>query len=165
MGWVWALEGCNLSDPACQNSSTFFVCHLVFCASVYYRWACFLFTAANKPVLIASGLVDVIFSLLTNQSPFVQFKLLGTLRMLTMGQGVLSNSNALYSHLLCQAKIILWQYFLFVFTADVVTSICSRREQLVSVVECAESSGHEGVRGEATRLLALVVKHALDSGN
>ena len=40
----------------------------------------------NKVKLVESGCLDVILPLLSTQSPFVQFKVLGTLRMLLMGQ-------------------------------------------------------------------------------
>ena len=44
------------------------------------------FLAVNKAKLVESGCLDVILPLLSTQSPFVQFKVLGTLRMLLMGQ-------------------------------------------------------------------------------
>lgn len=45
-----------------------------------------MFLAVNKVKLAESGCLDVILPLLSTQSPFVQFKVLGTLRMLLMGQ-------------------------------------------------------------------------------
>lgn len=47
----------------------------------------FILVAANKVKLVESGCLDVILPLLSTQSPFVQFKVLGTLRMLLTGQG------------------------------------------------------------------------------
>lgn len=47
----------------------------------------FFLIAVNKSKLVESGCLDVILPLLTTQSPFVQFKVLGTLRMLVTGQG------------------------------------------------------------------------------
>ena len=53
--------------------------------------------AANKVKLVESGCLDVILPLLSTQSPFVQFKVLGTLRMLLTGQGRIAVSEALKS--------------------------------------------------------------------
>lgn len=86
--------------------------------------------AANKVKLVESGCLDVILPLLSNQSPFVQFKVLGTLRMLLTGQ------------------------------ADVANRIVSSNEHLSTLVRCCESSGHEGVKSEASRMLAVIVKEA-----
>jgi len=47
----------------------------------------FVPVATNKVKLVESGCLDVILPLLSTQSPFVQFKVLGTLRMLLTGQG------------------------------------------------------------------------------
>ncbi|XP_020627629.1 rap1 GTPase-GDP dissociation stimulator 1-like [Orbicella faveolata] len=86
--------------------------------------------AANKVKLVESGCLDVILPLLSTQSPFVQFKVLGTLRMLLTGQ------------------------------ADVANRIVSSNEHLSTLVRCCESSGHEGVKSEASRMLAVIVKEA-----
>lgn len=86
--------------------------------------------AANKVKLVESGCLDVILPLLSTQSPFVQFKVLGTLRMLLTGQ------------------------------ADVANRIVSSNEHVRTLVRCCESSGHEGVRSEASRMLAVIVKEA-----
>lgn len=86
--------------------------------------------AVNKSKLVESGCLDVILPLLTNQSPFVQFKVLGTLRMLLMGD------------------------------ADVANRIISSDDHLNTLVRCCESSGHEGVKAEASRMLAMMAKQA-----
>jgi len=86
--------------------------------------------AANKAKLVESGCLDVILPLLSTQSPFVQFKVLGTLRMLLTGQ------------------------------ADVANRIISSNEHRNTLVRCCESSGHEGVKSEASRMLAVIVKEA-----
>ena len=57
----------------------------------------FVSVAANKVKLVESGCLDVILPLLSTQSPFVQFKVLGTLRMLLTGQGRIAVSEALKS--------------------------------------------------------------------
>ncbi|KAL9957921.1 hypothetical protein ACROYT_G034877 [Oculina patagonica] len=85
---------------------------------------------ANKSKLVESGCLDVILPLLTTQSPFVQFKVLGTLRMLVTGQ------------------------------AEVANRIVNSNEHLKTLVRCCETSGHEGVRSEASRMLAVIVKQA-----
>ncbi|CAH3133991.1 unnamed protein product [Pocillopora meandrina] len=86
--------------------------------------------AVNKSKLVDSGCLDVILPLLTNQSPFVQFKVLGTLRMLLMGH------------------------------ADAASKIISSKDHLSTLVRCCDSSGHEGVKAEASRMLAMMAKQA-----
>lgn len=86
--------------------------------------------AANKVKLVESGCLDVILPLLSTQSPFVQFKVLGTLRMLLTGQAAVANR------------------------------IVSSNEHVRTLLRCCESSGHEGVRSEASRMLAVIVKEA-----
>ncbi|KAJ7373122.1 Rap1 GTPase-GDP dissociation stimulator 1 [Desmophyllum pertusum] len=86
--------------------------------------------AVNKLKLVESGCLDVILPLLSIQSPFVQFKVLGTLRMLLTGH------------------------------ADVASRIIGSKDHLNTLVRCCESSGHEGVRSEASRMLAVIVKQA-----
>ena len=54
----------------------------------------FVLVEANKVKLVESGCLDVILPLLSTQSPFVQFKVLGTLRMLLTGQGRIAVSEA-----------------------------------------------------------------------
>ena len=46
----------------------------------------YFYSASNKVKLVESGCLDIILPLLST-SPFVQFKVLGTVRMLLMGQG------------------------------------------------------------------------------
>ncbi|CAH3189879.1 unnamed protein product [Porites evermanni] len=86
--------------------------------------------AVNKVKLVESGCLDVILPLLSTQSPFVQFKVLGTLRMLLMGQTAVANR------------------------------IAASNEHIKTLVRCCESSGHEGVKAEASRMLALIVKES-----
>lgn len=86
--------------------------------------------ADNKAKLVDSGCLDVILPLLSTQSPFVQFKVLGTVRMLLMGQ------------------------------ADVANKIAQSNEHMQTLVRCCKASGHEGVKSEACRMLALIAKQA-----
>lgn len=78
-----------------------------------YYYFCFLATVAvNKCKLVESGCLDVILPLLTNQSPFVQFKVLGTLRMLLMGHGKnLKQSRDSLSFLLSKSSRISFVLF------------------------------------------------------
>ena len=50
-------------------------------------------------------------------------------------------------------------------TADVANRIASSNEHVSTLVRCCESSGHEGVRSEASRMLAVIVKEAKSAGN
>lgn len=86
--------------------------------------------AVNKAKLVDSGCLDIILPMLSTQSPFVQFKVLGTLRMLLMGQ------------------------------TEVANKIAGSNENMKTLVRCCESSGHEGVKSEASRMLALIAKQA-----
>lgn len=86
--------------------------------------------AVNKAKLVDGGCLDVILPLLSTQSPFVQFKVLGTLRMLLMGP------------------------------AEVANKIAGSNENMKTLVRCCESSGHEGVKSEASRMLALIAKQS-----
>ena len=50
-------------------------------------------------------------------------------------------------------------------TADVANRIISSNEHRNTLVRCCESSGHEGVKSEASRMLAVIVKEAKSAGN
>ena len=50
-------------------------------------------------------------------------------------------------------------------TAAVANRIVSSNEHVRTLVRCCESSGHEGVRSEASRMLAVIVKEAKSAGN
>ena len=49
-------------------------------------------------------------------------------------------------------------------TADVANRIAGSNEHMKTLVRCSESSGHEGVRSEASRMLALIAKQAKTAG-
>lgn len=50
-------------------------------------------------------------------------------------------------------------------TAEVANRIVSSNEHLKTLVRCCESSGHEGVKSEASRMLAVIVKQAKTAGD
>ena len=49
-------------------------------------------------------------------------------------------------------------------TADVANRIAGSNENMKTLVRCCESSGHEGVKFEASRMLALIAKQAKAAG-
>ncbi|XP_037321785.2 rap1 GTPase-GDP dissociation stimulator 1 [Pungitius pungitius] len=86
--------------------------------------------AANKVRMLEDGVTERIKTLLRSDMPPVQFKLLGTLRMMVDGQE--------------EAALALGR--------DAVL--------LARVMEWCEAKDHAGVRGEASRLLAALIRHS-----
>ncbi|XP_072164760.1 rap1 GTPase-GDP dissociation stimulator 1-B-like [Diadema setosum] len=84
----------------------------------------------NKTILLSSGVLEEILPLLRSEMLFVQFKLLGTARMLVDGM------------------------------AETAVDIGQRPEFIQRVVELCGCEIHPGVSGEATRLLASLIKHS-----
>ncbi|XP_053731217.1 rap1 GTPase-GDP dissociation stimulator 1-B [Synchiropus splendidus] len=86
--------------------------------------------AANKVKMLEDGVTQRIKTLLRSDMPPVQFKLLGTLRMMVDGQ----EETAL---------------------------VLGRDAQLLSrIMEWCEAKDHAGVQGEASRLLAALIRHS-----
>ncbi|KAG9485278.1 hypothetical protein GDO78_008390 [Eleutherodactylus coqui] len=86
--------------------------------------------AMNKVRMLEEGVADRIQMLLRSEMPPVQFKLLGTLRMLTDGQ------------------------------ADTARILGQDPKLLARLVQWCEAKDHVGVRGEANRLLASLLRHS-----
>ncbi|XP_059215819.1 rap1 GTPase-GDP dissociation stimulator 1-B isoform X2 [Centropristis striata] len=86
--------------------------------------------ATNKVQMLEDGVTERIKTLLRSDMPPVQFKLLGTLRMMVDGQE--------------EAALVLGR--------DAVL--------LARVMEWCEAKDHAGVRGEASRLLAALIRHS-----
>lgn len=84
----------------------------------------------NKVRMLEEGVADRIQMLLRSEMPPVQFKLLGTLRMLTDGQ------------------------------ADTARILGQDSKLLARLVQWCEAKDHVGVRGEANRLLASLLRHS-----
>ncbi|XP_011490867.1 rap1 GTPase-GDP dissociation stimulator 1-like isoform X4 [Oryzias latipes] len=89
-----------------------------------------LLGAINKVRMLEDGVTERIKSLLRTDMPPVQFKLLGTLRMMVDGQE--------------EAALMLG--------GDAVL--------LARIIEWCEAKDHVGVRGEASRLLAALIRHS-----
>lgn len=89
--------------------------------------------ATNKVRMLEDGVTERIKTLLRSDMPPVQFKLLGTLRMMVDGQE--------------EAALVLGR--------DAVL--------LARVMEWCEAKDHAGVRGEASRLLAAFIRHSRSS--
>ncbi|KAJ8248453.1 hypothetical protein GJAV_G00242170 [Gymnothorax javanicus] len=86
--------------------------------------------ATNKVRMLEEGVVQRIRNLLQSEMPPVQFKLLGTLRMMVDGQ------------------------------VDAATVLGKDDVLLGRVIEWCEARDHAGVRGEANRLLAALIRHS-----
>ncbi|XP_056386914.1 rap1 GTPase-GDP dissociation stimulator 1-A-like isoform X1 [Hyla sarda] len=84
----------------------------------------------NKVRMLEEGVANRIQMLLRSEMPPVQFKLLGTLRMLTDGQ------------------------------ADTARILGQDSNLLARLVQWCEAKDHVGVRGEANRLLASLLRHS-----
>ncbi|KAJ0004638.1 hypothetical protein NQD34_010852 [Periophthalmus magnuspinnatus] len=86
--------------------------------------------ATNKVQMLQDGVTERIKSLLRSDMPPVQFKLLGTLRMMVDGQ------------------------------EDAALLMGKDSVLLTRVMEWCEAKDHAGVRGEASRLLAALIRHS-----
>ncbi|XP_036402625.1 rap1 GTPase-GDP dissociation stimulator 1 [Megalops cyprinoides] len=86
--------------------------------------------ATNKVRMLEDGVVERIRTLLRSDMPPVQFKLLGTLRMMVDGQ------------------------------EEAATVLGKDEVLLARVIEWCEARDHAGVRGEANRLLAALIRHS-----
>lgn len=84
----------------------------------------------NKPIILSCHTLEEILPLLKSEMLFVQFKLLGTARMLVDGM------------------------------AETAVDLGQRSEFIERVVELCGCEIHPGVSGEATRLLASLIKHS-----
>ncbi|KAM9726422.1 rap1 GTPase-GDP dissociation stimulator 1-B [Menidia menidia] len=84
----------------------------------------------NKVRMLEDGVTERIKTLLRTDMPPVQFKLLGTLRMMVDGQE--------------EAALMLGRDFVL----------------LARIMEWCEANDHAGVRGEASRLLAAFIRHS-----
>ncbi|KAK2848612.1 hypothetical protein Q5P01_008446 [Channa striata] len=89
--------------------------------------------ATNKVRMLEDGVTDRIKTLLRSDMPPVQFKLLGALRMMVDGQE--------------ETALVLGR----------------DAELLARVMEWCEAKDHAGVRGEASRLLAALIRHSRSS--
>lgn len=86
--------------------------------------------AVNKVRMLQDGVSERIRKLLRSDMPPVQFKLLGTLRMMVDGQ-------------------------------EEAASVLGQDEALLSrVMQWCDAQDHAGVRGEANRLLAALIRHS-----
>ncbi|KAL7889755.1 hypothetical protein AOLI_G00020130 [Acnodon oligacanthus] len=86
--------------------------------------------ASNKVRMLGDGVSERIRTLLRSDMPPVQFKLLGTLRMMVDGQ------------------------------EEAATVLGKDEVLLARVTEWCEAKDHAGVRGEANRLLAALIRHS-----
>ncbi|XP_018335360.1 rap1 GTPase-GDP dissociation stimulator 1 [Agrilus planipennis] len=89
--------------------------------------------AQNKAQILNDGLIEILYPLLQVNHETVIFKLLGTIRMVIDGQ------------------------------EEAALNLATRPEFIKKLVEYCFNSDHIGVRGEATRLLAWLIKHCHSS--
>ncbi|XP_076828094.1 rap1 GTPase-GDP dissociation stimulator 1 isoform X3 [Brachyhypopomus gauderio] len=84
----------------------------------------------NKSKMLTAGVTDVVLRFLPSEMPPVQFKLLGTLRMLIDTQ------------------------------ADAAEQLGTNRKLVERLVEWCEAKDHAGVMGESNRLLSALIRHS-----
>ncbi|KAK1797033.1 hypothetical protein P4O66_008425 [Electrophorus voltai] len=84
----------------------------------------------NKSKMLTAGVTDVVLRFLPSEMPPVQFKLLGTLRMLIDTQ------------------------------ADAAEQLGMNRKLVERLVEWCEAKDHAGVMGESNRLLSALIRHS-----
>ncbi|XP_035281844.1 rap1 GTPase-GDP dissociation stimulator 1 isoform X2 [Anguilla rostrata] len=84
----------------------------------------------NKSKMLAAGVSDVVLKFLKSEMPPVQFKLLGTLRMLIDTQ------------------------------ADAADQLGTNQKLVERLVEWCEAKDHAGVMGESNRLLSALIRHS-----
>ncbi|XP_060730413.1 rap1 GTPase-GDP dissociation stimulator 1 isoform X5 [Tachysurus vachellii] len=86
----------------------------------------------NKSKMLSAGVSDVVLKFLQSEMPPVQFKLLGTLRMLIDTQD----------------------------TVDAAEQLGTNRKLVERLVEWCEAKDHAGVMGESNRLLSALIRHS-----
>ncbi|KAG7461900.1 hypothetical protein MATL_G00196090 [Megalops atlanticus] len=84
----------------------------------------------NKSKMLSAGVADVVLKFLKSEMPPVQFKLLGTLRMLIDTQ------------------------------ADAAEQLGTNPKLVERLVEWCEAKDHAGVMGESNRLLSALIRHS-----
>lgn len=84
----------------------------------------------NKSKMLAAGVAEVVLKFLPSEMPPVQFKLLGTLRMLIDTQ------------------------------ADAADQLGTNSKLVERLVEWCEAKDHAGVMGESNRLLSALIRHS-----
>ncbi|XDV17521.1 hypothetical protein PO909_023368 [Leuciscus waleckii] len=94
----------------------------------------------NKSKMLLAGVSDVVLKFLKSEMPPVQFKLLGTLRMLIDTQAV---DNCLID-----------------VTADAAEQLGTNPKLVKRLVEWCEAKDHAGVMGESNRLLSALIRHS-----
>ncbi|KAB0792437.1 hypothetical protein PPYR_14396 [Photinus pyralis] len=87
----------------------------------------------NKAQILRDGLVSILYPMLDIKHLHVTFKLIGTLRIVIDGQ------------------------------ATAALDLVTRRDLLTKIVEWSNNTDHLGVRGEASRFLAWLIKHCHSS--
>ncbi|XP_075999875.1 rap1 GTPase-GDP dissociation stimulator 1 isoform X3 [Genypterus blacodes] len=93
----------------------------------------------NKSKMLSAGVANVVLKFLQSEMPPVQFKLLGTLRMLIDTQG-----NCLQA---C------WP-------AEAADQLGTNGKLVERLVEWCEAKDHAGVMGESNRLLSALIRHS-----
>ncbi|XP_068088312.1 rap1 GTPase-GDP dissociation stimulator 1 isoform X4 [Hyperolius riggenbachi] len=88
----------------------------------------------NKAKMLSAGVAEEVLKFLKSEMPPVQFKLLGTLRMLIDAQG---NSMA-----------------------EAADQLGKNTELVERLVEWCEAKDHAGVMGESNRLLSALIRHS-----
>ncbi|KYM92543.1 Rap1 GTPase-GDP dissociation stimulator 1-B [Atta colombica] len=105
--------------------------------------------ADNKSLILADGLIDVLYPMLEIPTYPVVFKLLGTLRIVIDGQSKRSMNN-----MIIKTKFLVLE--------EAAISLGRREDLIKRVVEWCSTEDHPGVQGEANRLIAWLINNSRD---
>ncbi|KAA0723809.1 Rap1 GTPase-GDP dissociation stimulator 1-A [Triplophysa tibetana] len=110
----------------------------------------------NKSKMLSAGVSDVVLKFLKSEMPPVQFKLLGTLRMLIDTQSIYSQPTFQKTNF---PYVVYVQTCVFV-AADAAEQLGTNPKLVERLVEWCEAKDHAGVMGESNRLLSALIRHS-----
>ncbi|KMQ91075.1 rap1 gtpase-gdp dissociation stimulator 1-b [Lasius niger] len=102
--------------------------------------------ADNKSLILADGLIDILYPMLDIPTFPVVFKLLGTLRIVIDGQK---------NNVIIMAELLLA-------VGEAAISLGRREDLIKRAVEWCGTADHPGVQGEANRLIAWIMNNSRD---
>lgn len=135
-------------------------------SSIKYIYG-FLYPVVNKSKMLSAGVADVVLKFLQSEMPPVQFKLLGTLRMLIDTQGrdliISLSSEILTAKHVCidtPYRFLHFNVHLLLVIAEAADQLGTNGKLVERLVEWCEAKDHAGVMGESNRLLSALIRHS-----
>ncbi|KAK0140959.1 Rap1 GTPase-GDP dissociation stimulator 1 [Merluccius polli] len=111
----------------------------------------------NKAKMLSAGVADVVLKFLQSEMPPVQFKLLGTLRMLIDTQDRGSMCFFLFAMVFSDKPV---SFRRVVSSAEAADQLGTNGKLVERLVEWCEAKDHAGVMGESNRLLSALIRHS-----